>query len=271
MIYIAQNHTGINYALDHPRFCFEKAGGTYTATSTADGADVSWLGDGETWSQWMAGSGTVTVTQTFSASREVDYVGIAAHDLDLAGSTIALEIDTGSGFAVVPGLSGIEPSDDSAILFLIEPTEADAVRLVVTAGTAPKIGVMQAGSSLELPRKATYTALPISESEQTTYRTAQSIKGQVLGRAVEAAELGFGIDLANLSETWRASDGAVSWKAFTAHVRDVGPFFVASRPLRYSDDVAYGVANERPRFDRAIANRNISGTVSLNFLGYKRA
>lgn len=271
MIYIASNHVGTNYALDHPRFCFHSWAGTYAATNSAAGADVNWLGDGETWSQWQASSGTVSVTLSFAEARAIDYVGISAHDLDLAGSTIALQIDTGAGFADVPGLTDIEPVDDSAILFLVGPVDVDAVRLVVTNGTAPKIGVLQAGLSMELPQRCTYTALPISESEQTRYRTAQSVQGQVIGRAIEAAELSFEIDIANLSEDWREADGVNSWKAFTSHVRNVGPFFVASRPIRYADDVAYGVAQDRPRFNRARPNRAISGEVSLNFLGYKRA
>jgi hypothetical protein len=270
MIYIASNHVGTIYPMDHPRFCFHKWGATVTATNSAAGADPDWMDDGETWSQWQAGSSTVTVTLTFSETRSIDYIGLAAHDLDLAGSTLDLQIDTGAGFATVPGLGAIEPADDSSILFFVGPVDVDAVRIAVTGTSAPKIAVFQAGLSMELPRKCTYTALPISESEQTRYRTAQSIKGQVLGRSVEAAELGFTIDVANLSEAWRQETGINSWSAFTAHVRDTGPFFVASRPSRYADDVAYGVANDRPRFNRQLPNHAVSGQISLDFMGYKR-
>jgi hypothetical protein len=53
-------------------------------------------------------------------------------------------------------------------------------------------------------------------------------------------------------------------------VRNVGPMFIATRPSRYRDDVAYGVMTERPRFNRSIPNHNIAGTVAMNFKGYKR-
>lgn len=271
MIYIASDHIGTEYPLDHPRFCFHKWGGTYNAF-TAAGADVDWLADGETWSQWKGGNATPAITITFSETRTIDYIGIAAHDLDLQNATLRVLIDPGTGFETVPGLENVEVEDDGAILFLVGPVDVDAVRVNIIAGdAAPVIGVLQAGLSMELPRRATYTALPISESEQTRYRTTQSVKGQVLGRAVEAAELAFSIDIANLSEDWRQATGIASWQAFTDHVRDTGPFFVASRPSRYPEDVAYGVADERPRFNRERPNRNISGSVSLNFLGYKRA
>jgi hypothetical protein len=88
---------------------------------------------------------------------------------------------------------------------------------------------------------------------------------------VESAELAFDVSIQNLPEDWRLATGVNSWQAFTAHVRDVGPFFVATRPSRYPEDVAYGVANERPRFNRARPNREIAGEVDLTFQGYKRA
>lgn len=271
MIFIASGHVGTTQPLDHPRFCFHKWSGAYAASASAAGADPAWLGDGETWSQWQAGSGSGSVTLTFPAARAIDYIGIAAHDLDLAGSVVSVLIDTGAGLANVPGLVDITVPDDGAILFLLGPVDVTSVRISFTTGTAPIIGVLQAGLSMDLPRRSTYTALPISESEQTAFRTAQSVRGQVLGRSVESAELGFDVTIQHLPEAWRLEAGVNSWQAFTAHVRDIGPFFVATRPIRYPDDVAYGVANERPRFNRTRPNREISGEVGLNFQGYKRA
>lgn len=270
MIYIASGHIGAEYALDHPRFAFHKWAASYAASSTAAGADVAWLGDGETWSQWRAGSQNATVTLTYSEARAVSYVGIAAHDLDLAGSTITLQVNAGEGFANVPGLVDLPVADDSAILLLLAPIDVLGVRIVISGSNAATIGVLQAGISMELPRRCTYTALPISESDQTTYQHTQSIKGNILGTSVEAAELSFGISVSHLSEDWRAASGVASWKALTVHVRNGDPLFVASRPSGYADDVAYGVAAERPRFNRAIPNRNISGQFELQFLGYKR-
>lgn len=270
MIYLETDFVGIAEPLTHPRFCFHKRNATYTATNSASGANVAWLGDGETWSQWQAANASVTVTMTFPGARMISYVGIAAHDFDLAGSTLNLQINTGSGFSTVPGLGSVQPDDDGAILFLFGQVSATAVRIVVSGSSAPSMSVFQAGLVMELPRLSTYTATPISESEKVRYRSAQSVRGQVLSRLVEAAELSFTIDIAHLSEEWRVASGATSWKAFLAHMRDAGPFFVATRPVSYPDDVAYGVAAERPRFERQIANARLAGAVSLNFQGYKR-
>lgn len=271
MIYFGAGHVGTSQSpLDHPRICFHKWPATVTATSTSPGTNTAWVMDGQTYNKWRAGSGNGSITLTFSDARNVNYIGIAAHDFDLAGSTLSVQVNTGSGFENVIGLASVVPGDDSAILCLIGPVLATAVRIVFAGPTAPRIGVLQAGLSMNFPRQCTYAALPISESEQTTYRLVQSIRGEVLGRIVEAAELGFTVDIANLSEAFRQDDGIVSWPALTKHVRDVGPMFIATRSGRYRDDVAYGVMTERPRFNRSIPNYAISGTVSMNFKGYKR-
>lgn len=255
----------------HPRVGFQKHAATVTATSSAAGSNPQWLMDGETWSVWTAGGSSVTVTLTFASGQVVDYLGIAAHTLDLAGSTITLEANTGSGFVAVAGLQSLPITTDSAIMMMFGPLVATALRVVITGSSAPSIAVMQAGQMLTFPRLSQFTGLPIAESEQTTYRLAQSVTGNVLGRAVEAAELAFSVSINYLSEEFRTETGAASWQAFTKHVRDVGPFFIAGRPSdNYRDEVAYVQARQRPRFERATPNREISGSVTLECVGYKR-
>lgn len=270
MIYIAQDHFGTVSDLNHPRFCFHKWPVTVTATPGVDGADEDWLDDGDTWSLWQASSGTATITLAFGQTRAIDYVGIAAHDLDEAGSSVTIEVDTGTGYATHENLSSIAIDDDSALLFFLGPIEVDGVRISISGGTAPTIGVAQAGLSMELPRMSSYTALPISESDQTRLKFAQAVKGAVLGQVVEGAELAFSIDIQHLSEDFRRATGDTSWANFRDHVRNGKPFFVASKPRKYPDDVAYGVAREQVRFNRAIAKADIAGEIGLDFLGYKR-
>lgn len=271
MIYFGAGQWGSpSSPLDHPRICFHKWPATVSASSTSPGTDTAWVMDGQTYNKWRAGAASGSITLTFPEAQCVTYIGIAAHEFDLAGSTISVQADSGSGFVDIAGLTGIAPTDDSAILCLVALASASAVRIVFNGTSAPRIGVLQAGLSMNFPRQCTYTAMPISESEQTTHRFVQSIRGEVLGRIVEAAELGFTVEIANLSEDFRSADGVVSWPALTKHVRDEGPMFIATRSSRYRDDVAYGVMIERPRFNRTVPNHAISGTVSMSFKGYKR-
>lgn len=119
-----------------------------------------------------------------------------------------------------------------------------------------------------MPQLSVFTGLPISESKQVRYRHQQSIKGDVLGRAVEGADLRFDLTVQNLPETFRAASGDVTWKGFINHVDNTGPFFIAAKPSSYPDDVAYARAMERPRFNRERANLNNSGAVTFQCMGY---
>jgi len=260
-VVIQSGFTGIAEPIDQPRICFDTHTATPLASSTAAGADVNWLVDGETWSVWEGGSTTQVVVLTF-ASAATSYAAIAAHNLGSTGATIACQ----AGFVTVGSIS---PDDDGPIVFLFGSTTVTTVAFTISGGSAaPQIAVAQAGEVLEMPRLSVFTGLPISESKQVRYRHQQSIRGDVLGRAVEGADLRFDLTVQNLPETFRAAAGDVTWKGFINHVDNTGPFFIAAKPSSYPDDVAYARAMERPRFNRERANLNNSGAVTFQCMGY---
>lgn len=248
--------------IDQPRICFDKHTATATATSTASGADVAWLVDGETWSVWQGGGTTQTVTLTFP-SAVTGYAGLAAHNLGSTGATVTCSV----GGSLVGSIS---PDDDSAILFLFANATTTNVSFAISGGSAaPQIAVAQAGEVLEMPRLCNFVGLPISESETITYRHQQSIAGDVLGRAVMGAQLDFQVVIPYLPETFKAASGDITWAGFKKHVEGTGPFFIASKPSSYPDDVAYARCVEQPRFERSMPNAGSSGTVTLNCIGYR--
>jgi len=260
-VVIQSGFTGIAEPIDQPRICFDTHTATPTATSTATGANVAWLVDGETWSVWEGGGTSQTVTLTFS-SAATSYAAIAAHNLGSTGATVSC---AAGGVTV----GSISPDDDGAIVFLFGSTTVTTVAFTISGGSAaPQIAVAQAGEVLEMPQLSVFTGLPISESKQVRYRHQQSIRGDVLGRAVEGADLRFDLTVQNLPETFRAAAGAVTWKGFINHVDNTGPFFIAAKPSSYPDDVAYARAMERPRFNRERANLNNSGAVTFQCMGY---
>ena len=248
--------SGIN---DKPRICFDKHTSTVGVTSSASGYNPDWMLDGETWSLWRAGSTTQTITLSFS-TQTTSYAAIAAHNLGSIGASVTCQV---GGVTV----GSVSPTDDSAILFLFSSRSASQVQFIITGGTA-EIAVAQAGDALEMPQLSVFTGLPISESKQVRYRHQQSITGDVLGRAVEGADLRFDMTVQNLPETFRAATGDITWKGFINHVDNVGPFFIAAKPSSYPDDVAYARATERPRFNRERPNLNNSGAVTFQCMGY---
>jgi len=260
-VVVQSGFAGNAQPIDQPRICFDTHAATPTATSTATEADVSWLTDGETWSVWEANSTSVTVTLSFS-SATTGYAAIAAHNLGSTGATITCRAGGGTK-------GSISPSDDSAIVFLFANVSVSNVQFLISGGSAaPQIAVAQAGETLEMPRLSVFTGLPISESKQVRYRHQQSIRGDVLGREVQGAELRFDLTVQNLPETFRAAVGDVTWQGFLDHVDSTGPFFLAAKPSSYPDDVAYARATERPRFNRERANLSNSGTVQFQCMGY---
>ena len=268
-VIIEDEFLGRDYPLTHPRLCYDVPSATLSASDSADGADPAWLGDGETWSVWKPDSLPVSINRTYSEPTEIDYIGIAAHTLGRNGCEVRVRFDFGEGFVESEGIPDFTPTDDSAILILFEPKTVVGVRFRILSGDIPEVAVFTAGRALEMPRKSIYTELPISESEQIRYQHNQSVRGDVLGRRVEGSDLEFSVSIQNLPETFRTSDAAVNWRGFKQHIEGTGPFFIATRPASYPDDVAYARLARQPRFDRAIPNRRISGEVQLSCVGYR--
>ena len=269
-VVIQDGFTGIDEPIDHPRICYEAASGTMAAFQTVSGADPAWLNDGETWSVWQGSATNSSFTLTFPSTRTISYAALAAHDLGSQNSSVTLLGSTdGSNFSPISGFTAHNPEDDSAIVWLFAETSLRAIRWQLGGGTAPKsVAVAQAGSVLEMPRLSVFTGLPISESKQVRYRHQQSITGDVLGRAVEGADLAFDLTVNNLPETFRSSSASISWANFLRHVDNVGPFFIAAKPSSYPDDVAYARATDRPRFERQTPNALLSGSITFPCLGY---
>lgn len=250
--------------IDNPRICFDRHTATATATSTASGSSAAWLVDGETWTVWEGGGTSQTVTLTF-ASAVTGYAALAAHNLGSTGATVTCQ----AGLTTVGSIS---PDDDGAIVFLFGNTTVTSVTFTISGGSAaPQIAVAQAGEVLEFPRLSTFVGLPISESQQVRYRHQQSIRGDVLGRAVEGADLRFDLQIDYLPETFRTAAGDITWSGFKTHLEATGPFFVMSKPSSYPDDVAYARCVEHPRFERTMPNAAASGSVTLSCMGYRPA
>jgi len=255
-VVISSGFTGIAEPIDHPRIGFDAPVSEGTASSSADGYDPNWAADGETWSVWEAGGNTSSLTISFP-SQTISYAGIAAHNLASIGGTVSCSAG-----------GSISPTDNDAVMFLFAPQTASSVTFTFSGGGPARVAVARAGAVLEMPQLSTYTGLPISESKQVRFRYNQSITGDVLGRASEAAERRFDLTVQNLPETFRAAAGAITWRGFLAHVDGGNPFFIAAKPLSYPDDVAYVQATERPRFTRERPNANNAGAVTFQCLGY---
>lgn len=249
-------------SLRYPFLCWRMPSVTATATSAASGFGASLAVNFRTYDAWKPTAAPGTLTLTFASAQDLTYVGIGAHTAGTAGATLTIEAEIAT---VWTEIAEVEPETDDAILVLFEEVSATAVRIIVSDAVC-ELGVVMTGMATEIPSKASFLGTPISESMAVEYQDNRSVTGNFLGRTVRADGLNFTLEIANLPETWRATEWA-EFKAYTD--KGEGVFFIAPKPGPYPDDVALAWATGSPRFERVTANRLLSGAVTLNCRGYR--
>lgn len=259
--------TGIAHDLDHPRLCWRRLAGTITASTEAEGFDAEFAYAEELVNAWKPTAVPANWTLDFAAAQTVSYVGIGAHTIGSSGASVKVQIPDGlGGWDDVPGATA-SPDTDAAILFLLEPDDLDAVRIVLS-GEIAEIGYILIGQATEIPRLARFTGLPITESQQVDYRDNTSMTGKPLGRTVQSDGLEFSVEVDNLPETFRANEWAVFREAMERGGRQF--FFYAPKAEKYPDEVALAWQRQPAPFDRAVPNKRISGAVNMTCGGYRQ-
>ncbi len=172
---------------------------------------------------------------TFDARRSVpvNYLGIAAHNLGTNGVTVAL-LSSPDNIVFTKEIEFV-PGSDRAIMVLIGLKERRYWRVTldnVIFGTF--LSVVYIGRALEMQRAIYGGHSPILLSRITAVRPTVSETGQWLGRSI--IRKGFRTDFAwkHLTPDWYRSN----FDPFVQLARKI-PFFIAWRPARFPDEVAY--------------------------------
>lgn len=263
-VIIEDTFTGIAQDLYHPRIGWHQEPGTIAATNAADGFAASNALSPVTYTAWKPSSAGGSLRITFASAASPSYLGIAVHTAATEGATITVQKRTGSTWSNWGGGTLITPETNDPILFLLEPQTVSGIGIRVTGGT-PVIGVMRAGSVMEWPRRATWTGLPITESERLQYDVNASDTGNWLGRSVRGRGNSFDVEIDHLSEAYRSGD----FRDFADHCnKGDATFWIAPRPLDYADEVAYAWSPDVIRMSREQPNKLISGSVSMSLQGY---
>jgi hypothetical protein len=267
-VYIETGFTGETYPLTHGRLCWDwYADGTYSASSAAAGFPAANALPPRTDSAWGAANTTATLEYNFSTSRVVSFLGFAKHTLGGSGATLSLQYKVGSTWSFYAGGTGIEPADDSPLLFLASERTVNGVRILITAADTPvKIGVFMAGVTDEWPRPFVWTGQPITEGDQIQFENTISMTGNWLGRSKVSDGLAFDLTMNNAPETWRQG----AFKAFKAYANGGdAAMFVAPRPAAYPDEVSYAWASNVVTAERSQPNKAISTSVTLQMQGLR--
>ena len=194
-------------------------------------------------------SGIIVTTQT--AGQQIDYIGIARHNLDQVGLTITVKFN---GITVIPASS---VSSIQAILFLLNEATPDTVEIIIKGATvAPQIGVIYIGKALRLERNIYVGHTPILYSRDRTSFNGVSENGQYLGEVVVRQTNSTSVNLQNLTANWYRTE----LDPFFA-LKPRPPCFYAWRPEGYPLEVGYCWVEGKPNMSNQLSN----GMVQCSF------
>lgn len=209
--------------------------GAALSASSGSGT-VAALSTPSTWERWQPAAGTHTVTATLSSARTVDYVGLAGYDLAGGTVTVAVSPDLVSGFTTVATFADFSKE---SVMRLFSAVTARRIRLTVTRGTAPALGVFYCGPVLVLERATRGGGSPATLNRKTGYSNEFSAAGQILGRVINRQGIKTAVSLRNLTDAWYRAN----FDPFVAAAR-TQPFFYLWNPRDYPADCIYGVASD---------------------------
>jgi len=198
--------------------------------STTSAAEVALIPN--TWERFRPSSGALTVKFQTSANAEVNFIGIAAHAL--AGETVLIQTAATVGGALTDVESVTFP-DNGPIMVTFDTRTIREVALVSTLIAASEIGVVSAGSFLEMPRNIYGGHSPITLSQQTDYQSVMSESGQFLGRTITRKGLETTFDWQFLEPDFYRD----TFQTFVESARTL-PFFLKWRPDKFSNEVVFG-------------------------------
>lgn len=202
------------------------------ADTAATGYPATNLANPATHLKWKANDTTTQyVTVTTGTADDLDYIGIAGHNLSSAGIEVSIEADDGGGYdeIVAPAML----ANDGPALFRWTPAPYAAVRIKLVSGDeAAQIGTMFLGKLLVLPRKLYQGFTPPSQGRMGKEVNAMAESGDYLGSITTQRHVESKIPLSLVDPTYYRTyiDDFVSARQ---------PFFIGWRPETYPNEIGY--------------------------------
>lgn len=235
-----------------------------SSTTAADGFPIANVADPATIPFWRGGvnTGNEAITITTNFDGEIDYVGIAAHNL----GTIKATFSASSGSS--PILATGTFFDDDPVIIQFQPTIISQLLLTLshTGVDSPQIGVLYAGKLLELERsiKVDQRHMPVNLNFQSVVVGGRT-EINPLGRIRLNTKTVSTADFDHFTPDWYRSD----FQAFAMAAED-SPFFFAWDPDEYPYEMSYVWAIDdvraavHPITQRIAAQIKMEGLASSN-------
>jgi len=199
-----------------------------TATTTA-AADPTLIPN--TWERVSLVSGSTTIKYQMSTAAEVDYIGIAAHNLSGESITFATAATVGGATTDIENVSFV---DNRAVLIKFTARTVQELILTFNFSVTKEFGYVSMGNVLQMPTDIYGGHSPLNLSGQTDFQSSFSESGQFLGRNIIRKG-------AKTSFNWQFLEPDFYRDTFQPFVEaaKTKPFFISWRPDRYSLETAF--------------------------------
>lgn len=236
-------------------------GGTASVSSTATGYFADAPLNTLTYERWKPSSVTATWEYDHGSSAEADYCCIAAHTLGTNGNSLQVQYWTGAAWSDLCAVTAI--TSDEPIMVIFEPETAQRWRISITSGTAPEVGVVKFGSSMQMERPIYGGVEPIPMARQTILRSNYSETGEYLGRTRQRSYLTTNYSWQHLTSDWVRAN----WPDFQ-NACEAEPFWLAWRPDTFGD-VGYCQTDQTPIPSNMGIRDLLSVSLSVRARGYE--
>jgi hypothetical protein len=222
------------FPLNHARIGIESilTNSNVTASSESSGFPASALSNPLTYDQWRPSSVPASVSVDNGSTVDVDYIGIAAHNLSSVGAVIDVEYSTDGVSWIL--LQELSPGDNGPIMLLFETITARYFRFTVEASDVFYIGAVYIGQALVMQRSIYGGHAPITLSRSTEFSPNRSEGGQWLGRSIVRKGTETSYDWSNLTALWYRQH----FDPFVKLAR-TRPFFIAWYPSKFPQEVGF--------------------------------
>lgn len=167
--------------------------------------------------------------------QDVNYAGLAGHNLGSAGVSIKAETSM-DGVAWTALAPEHIPSDDAPIMLLDSMRQSFHIRFTFAGAgiVMPKVASIFVGKTLDLYRPIYGGHSPLQLSRDTVLQSAVSQGGQFIGQVIQRMGVQGNVSLKNLPASWYRSDFDPFVEATLNY-----PYFYAWRPLTFPLESAY--------------------------------
>jgi hypothetical protein len=225
--------------LRYPRLAVQRITGSVAASSAQVNFPAAVADTPLTYSAWRPTAVPATWQIDAGEAVSVDYLGIAGHDMGMAGASAQVQYST-DGVSWTDASDPYLPADTEPLLFLFASVSARYWRVRIT-GAIPSIAVIQIGLAHALPRgmRTGYAPGPWNRDEE--YSNTVSIGGQILGRTLRRRGTAQRIEVADVEQSWMRAN----YPELQRLLRTNGVFWAWS-PEGSPDEVVYGMTERAP-------------------------